>query len=183
MMRPKLAVLFFSFLLFTGSSIFCQTDTTGKQLSQDSLSAPPNNPGNNPADEEFNLFLFTLLLVAISAMIGAAIIGAFAATSLLFLLIAFISVGILSVSLLAGLYKRSVTAGFKTFLYIICPLTGMLIGMSGFWIAARLLTISIANKTGLLAGATGGILGGIVMAFALSKTVVGVTRFFWKKFN
>jgi len=182
-MRRKFIVLILSCLLFAGKYTYAQTDSTSKSLSADSLSVALRNAENNPEDEEFNLFLLAILLVAVCAMVGAAIVGAFAAAALLFLVIAFIGVGILSVSILATLYKRSVTAGFKTFLYIICPLAGVVIGIAGYWIVTRLFTLSIPGTTGLIAAGVGGILGGLLMAFVVSKIVITSLRFFWKKFN
>jgi len=170
-------------LLFTGNSLNAQLDTANKHVKTDSSSVAKNSRANTPDDEEFNLFLFSLLAVAICGMVGAAIIGAFAATMAVLLSAALIGAGVLSVSVLAGLYKRSVTAGFKTLLYIICPIAGAILGMSGFLIATELFDISVPAKKGLLARAVGGIIGGLIMAFAISKIVVMLARFFWSKLN
>jgi len=70
-------------------------------------------------DEEFNLFLFILLIVFICGMIGAAIIGALAAMLILFILFALISIGVLSSSVALGLYTRSYSVGFKSFLIML----------------------------------------------------------------
>jgi len=183
LMKIKLTILCFVLLLFTSNNLYAQTDTATKPVRTDSSLVAKNNRANTPNDEEFNLFLFSLLAVAICGMVGATIIGAFAATMVVLMSAALISFGILSISVLAGLYKRSIAAGFKTLLYIICPIGGAVIGMSGFLLADKLFEISIPVKKGLLAGAIGGVIGGIIMAFAVSKIVVVLARFFWNKLN
>lgn len=182
-MKSKLTILFLVLILFTGNSLYAQTDTANKRVQTDSSLVAKNSQANSPDDEEFNLFLFSLIAVAVCGMIGAAIIGAFAATLVVLISAALISFGILSISVLAGLYKRSVAAGFKTLLYILCPIGGAVIGMSGYLIADKLFEISIPVNKGLLAGAVGGIAGGIIMAFAISKIVIVLAKFLWNKLN
>src|SRR5262245_33748048 len=102
-MRLKLVWLFL-FIIFASNMVFAQATPDG----------PP------PPDDDFNVFLMILATIFFSLMIGAAFAGSFIAASVLLLMGALAGFGIVSVSILAGIYKRSVTAGFKTFLYIVC---------------------------------------------------------------
>ena len=144
---------------------------------QDGSQSPPN------PDDDFNFFLLVFATIAISAMLGAALAGMIVATGVLLLTGAFVSIGILSASILAAIYKRSITAGFKTFLYIVCPLAGMAIGAAGFYILIALFHLDISKQSGLIAGVTGGLLGGLLMAFAVYRVTSILLKYFLKKFQ
>ena len=143
----------------------------------DSSHPSPPNP-----DDDFNVFLFIFAAVAGSAMLGAALAGVFLVTGFLFLAAVFVGIGVLSVSILAGIYKKSLTAGFKAFLFIGCPMFGMAIGAIGFTIIIELFTLDISHQSGFLAGIIGGFLGGLIMAFALSKITITLSKYLLKRF-
>ena len=66
-------------------------------------------------DDEFNLFLLSLLAIGFVIAALCIIIGVILVFLILLGITGFISMGILSVSVLAGLHERSVTKGFRTF--------------------------------------------------------------------
>ena len=128
---------------------------------QDSLSVTVSMYG---ADDDFNLFLLTFALAAISFMIGVAIVGAGLAIFLLTLAAAFIGTGILSISVLVGLLKKSHTAAAKTMIYLVCALTAATAGAFGFWMIAVLFHLRLSSAASLLGGLLAGLLGGILWA-------------------
>jgi hypothetical protein len=166
-MKPVLTILFLflSLFLFIPSLVYCQ----------DGSQSPPK------PDDDFNVFL--LVFAAISAMLGAALAGAIFVVGFLLLAGAFVGFGILSVSVLAGIYKRSITAGFKTFLYITCPVAGIGIGVVGFYILTELFHLSISRQMGLVAGILGGLVGGLLMALAIHQLTSLVLKYLLKKFQ
>jgi len=161
----KLARTFLFICLFISGVVYCQ----------DSHTSPPN------PDDDFNLFLLVWAGIFISLMLGAALAGIALVSGLLLLAGAFVGFGILSVSVLAGIYKRSITTGFKTFLYIACPLAGIAIGVVGFYIMIELFYLDISKQWGLLAGIAGGLIGGLIMAFTLSKLILMLLKYLLKK--
>ena len=165
--QMKLILTLLFICLFIPALVYCQ----------DGSQSPPN------PDDDFNVFLLVFAAIAISAMLGAALAGIIIVSGLLLLAGAFVSFGILSASILAAVYKRSITAGFKTFLYIVCPLAGMAIGAAGFYVLIKLFHLDISTQSGLVAGITGGLLGGLLMAFAVHKLTSLLLRYFLKKFQ
>jgi hypothetical protein len=120
---------------------------------------------NNSSDDEFNLFLFSLLAIFFCAMIGAAIIGAMVAALVLFFLFALITVGVLSTSVMVGLYKRSFEAAFKSFLMILFAIRGAVIGCVGSYLSKYFLDLHMSTAA-IIIGIAGGLIGGLMMAVA-----------------
>ncbi|HYJ37649.1 MAG TPA: hypothetical protein VEV87_03495 [Chitinophagaceae bacterium] len=129
-------------------------------------------------DEEFNLFLFTLAMIFVCAVIGAAIIGGLLAALVLFFLFALIAFGVLSTSVAIGLYRRSYSAGFKSFLIILFALSCAVVGTIGVSLVniffALELSRSMAAGVGFLSGAAGGVL----MGFATYKVLQTLFKYF-----
>jgi len=146
--------------------IFAQTDTA-----------------KTGADDDMNIFLLVFALVVISIILGAAVIGAFAATIFLLLAALFISAGILSVSIMVGFYKRSIQAAFKTFLFFLCSITGMVIGALGFFLVARLFKLNVSDSTSLVAGIISGLFGGLLMAWIVLQVIKLTAGYFVRKFR
>jgi hypothetical protein len=121
---------------------------------------------NSIPDDSFNLFLFSLLMIFVCVMIGAAIIGAMAAALLLFFLFTLITIGVLSSSVAIGLYKRSFSAGFKSFLMILLGFTCSVIGIVGLVIINILFALHLQTGTLLIIGPISGFMGGILIAIA-----------------
>ena len=160
----KKIFILLEFVIFS-TVLFAQSDTAGKN------------------DDEMNIFLLVFAIVTLSVILGAAVIGAFAATLLLLFIALFIGMGILSVSVMAGLYTRSLSAAFKTLLYIICMLMGLLIGAAGFILVSGVFHLGISNVTALIAGTTSGLLGGLLMAVIVSKIFIAISKYFKTRFQ
>lgn len=134
------------------------------------------------ADDGMNLFLLFFLLAAISIMVGATVAGSIAAIILLFLVFAFISIGILSISFLAGLYKRSLSAGFKTLIYIVGALCGAFLGTTGAWLVFRMFNVEISQIAAITTGLVAGFADGVLMSFAIIKTIPSATKYLQGKY-
>ena len=131
------------------------------------------DPSSQP-DDEFNLFLLAIGLAAICIIIGATIVGSTAAILFLLLLFTLVSAGILSAGILVGLYRRSISAGFKTILTLVCSITMTTGGAISFWMINRLFHIELTTSTALLIGAFSGLIGGLLLSFTLN----GIIRIF-----
>ena len=134
-------------------------------------------------DEEFNLFLFTLAFVFISAVVGAAIIGALAAAFLLFFIFSLISLGAISTSIGIGLYKRSYEAGFKTFLIIIFATSCGIVGGTGLFLFNTMLSMPVTTFVAVLMGISGGIVGGYIMAVTTFRLFQIFIKFLSRRLN
>ena len=138
----------------------------------DTASVRPANPGQNPTpDEDFDLFLLVFGTAFICVMIGSVLTGVIAVMGFLLVLFALIPVGIVSVGILAGLYRRSLSAGFKTILYIGCSGAGMLAGAPVFWLINRLFHMHLTPRTAVLTGACSGLLGGLLLGIVLFSLI------------
>ena len=132
------------------------------------------DPSIPQSDDEFNIFLISITIAFFGMVIGGALIGAFVATLLLLSLLALVSAGILSAGILTGLYRRSIAAGFKTILVIVCSLGGIIGGTICFWLINRIYDIHLISSTAALVGAFGGLLCGLLLGFLLA----GILRIF-----
>ena len=192
-MKLLLTSFFTILLLFSFMGSYAQSYPGSKT---DSGNAKPHlSPANNAAttnpdttakakiltdpsipqpDDEFNIFLLAITIAFFSMVIGGALIGAFAATLLLLSLFALVSAGILSAGILTSLYRRSIAAGFKTILVIICSLGGIIGGTICFWLINRIFNIHLISSTAALVGAFGGLLCGLLLGYLLA----GILRIF-----
>jgi len=138
------------------------------------LHSPPTDLSIPQPDDEFNIFLVAITIAFFSMVIGGALIGALAAILVLLSLFALVSAGILSAGLLSALYRRSIAAGFRTILLVICSLGGILGGTICFWLINRIFNIHLTSPTAALVGAFGGLLCGLLLGFLLA----GILRIF-----
>lgn len=134
-------------------------------------------------DEGMDIFLLLFALGAIAIMVGAAVAGSVFVTLLILLFFVFISIGIISVSILAGLQRRSITAGFKTFVYIICCLIGMSFGSFGVWIVFKLLDLDVQNSVGVIVGLFAGLTGGILVGYTVIKIFPGLIQYYKQRLS
>lgn len=124
---------------------------------------------NNPPepDDEFEAYLlvggFVFLCVA-GGLFTAGFLLLMGITGLAVLLTA---LGILSSSFLVALHKRSLMAGFKTFLYLLLPLSGAITGATFFWGIAVLFHLHLGFEANVTVGALSGIVGGLLLAFVI----------------
>ena len=80
---------------------------------------------------------------------------------------------------LVGLYRRSVTAGFRAVLYITCALGGTIVGVGLFYVINHFFHLHFSYKAIGLAGAGGGLLGGLLLGlivFALIRVLLKVLK-------
>jgi hypothetical protein len=141
------------------------------------------NGSSSVEDDEFNLFLFTLVFVFISGVAGAAIIGAMAAALLLFFIFSLISLGAISTSIGIGLYKRSYEAGFKTFFVIVFGISCGMVGAIGLPMVNMIFNMPVTAPVAVLIGSITGILGGYIMAVSTFRLFQMFIRFLYKRLN
>lgn len=134
-------------------------------------------------DDEFGIFLLAIGSIFICAMIGAAIIGAMAASLFVFLLFGLAALGVLSASIAVALYKRSISAGFKTLLIIIFSFTGSILGIAGSFVISRLVDITASANVLVPTAGAGGAIGGVLMALAASKIIQAMLNSLVKRFR
>ena len=138
----------------------------------DTASIRSANPGQVPKpDDDFDLFLLVFGITFVCVMIGAVLAGSIAVMGFLLVLFALISAGVASAGILVGLYKRSLSAGFKAILYISCSGVGMLAGAPVFWLINRLFQMHLTPGTAALTGACSGLLGGLLLGVVLFSLI------------
>lgn len=133
-------------------------------------------------DEGMDVFLFVFACTFFAVMIGAAVVGAFLAMLFVLSLLALVSLGIVSTSVFIGLYKRSLTVGFRTFTLLIfgtvCSFLGLVsVLLFNHFIPLHLSTITL-SLTGFFAGLVGGLLLGTIVFSLFNKLITTVTRKF-----
>lgn len=130
-------------------------------------------------DEEFNLFLAVLAFIGVSIMIGTAI--ALIAICLLVVLavLALTALGILSVSVGAGMYKKSITTGLKTALWLTLGILGGGCGAALGWLVHLGFSFTVSKLTAIAVGATAGGLGGALSAWAIARLI----QIFFQRFR
>lgn len=118
-------------------------------------------------DDEFNVFLLAVAIAFFSIIIGATLAGSMLVTLVLVGLFGLVSAGIVSAGVLVGLYKRSITSGFKTVLAIVCSITGILIGAVSFFLINRFYEIHLSGVAATLIGGFSGLMGGLLLGLVL----------------
>lgn len=127
--------------------------------------------------DEWNPGLFFFLLIFAGIIGGAAVVGSMTAVLLLLALFLMASAGILSAGVLVGFYRRSVTAGFRTIVYLACTLGGIAFGVGVLLLANHFLHWYLGYKNILLIGTGGGLLGGFLLGFVVIGLVKVVLRY------
>jgi len=123
-------------------------------------------------DQEFDLFLLTLLIIGLVSMLVTIVIGIILTLVLLVVIFGLISFGALSASVIIGIHKKSVTKGFKTFVMVFSTLVSALLGTIIFYILNRIVhwgETGAAMLYGLFFGLLGGFLFGLLLAFTIQK--------------
>jgi hypothetical protein len=137
----------------------------------------------NTADDEFNLFLLSLVAVFFCAMIAAAILGAMITTLILFVLFALIALGVFSTSVAIGLYKRSFAAGFKSFLMILFITGCSVIGGGGLVLVDYFFNLPMSTGVNFMIGIISGGLGGLIMALATYHSFLWIIKTMAQRFR
>lgn len=129
-----------------------------------------------PEDEEFNLFLFTLLLFGIIFIVICVIIAIILTLLCLLAIFGFIAIGALSASVLIGIHKKSLTSGFRYFVIIFCTVGLGTLGTGAFWLLNRF-THWFSLQTALLSGALIGMVSGLIAGICLSYLIRKFSEF------
>jgi hypothetical protein len=126
--------------------------------------------GTQPPDDM--PFILVLAIVLLSVAAGAMIVGALAAILALCIVFMMTSAGILSTAIIVGLYKRSVTAGFKTLFILTSSACGIMKGIGGIYLINHLFQLHLSRIAIVLSGFAGGLAGGVLLALA----IIGIIR-------
>ncbi len=178
-MKQLLIFTLFTALMFCcHSAATAQKDTT--QLKSQSVNqAAVNNVDTQ--DDDFSAFLMIVGSVFVCAMFGAVVVGAFLAAAAALAAVLFVSAGIVSVSVLNGFYKRSVTAGLKTFIITVCTVGGTAIGATGLFIITKFFELHLSGQTAFLTGGAGGLVGGLIMGRVVYKILLLTVAYIKRK--
>jgi hypothetical protein len=141
----------------------------------DTAKAEAAGPATFNDDGFDGLLIFVLPVLGIMA--GAAIVGSMAAALILLVLLGIASAGILSAGVLVGLYRRSISAGFRTVLYLVCTLGGIVFGVGAFYLVNHFFHLHFTYKNILLAGAGGGLLGGLLLGLVVFQLIKLLFRY------
>jgi hypothetical protein len=126
----------------------------------------------NGYDEEFNLFLFTILILGMIFICVSIIISAMIAIICLVIIFGLIGIGALSASVLIGINKKSFTTGFRIFIILFCTFSVGVLGVLCFYILNRIFewwTTSTAIISGLCFGFISGFAAGILIAYIIKR--------------
>jgi hypothetical protein len=131
-------------------------------------------------DEGMDLFLLVLASIFMFAIFGAAIIGAFLASFAIILFFTLTALGMVSTSVAIGIYKRSFTAGFKSFFLIFFAAASAALGTVGLLLLHLFLPLNIPTgylaPIGFLGGLAGGLLLGNVLFYIVKELIATAAR-------
>ena len=133
------------------------------------------NDGSYQQDEAMDLFLLIIGGLFMAAMLGSAIIGAFLAAFAILLFFSITTLGLVSTSVAIGLYKRSFTAGFKSFFLILFGITAAVLGAVCILLFNLFIPLPIPSAYLLPIGFFGGLAGGLLLGkflFYLVKELI-----------
>lgn len=152
-MKRALTVFLITALLLCAGGLRAQTD-----------------PGPQP-DEEFNILVLAVVIALFGIVVGATLIGSMVATLALLGLFGLATAGILSAGVLVGLYRKSVSAGFKVIVGITGCLGGIAIGEIAFYLINRIFHLHLSGTATLLIGGFGGLIGGLLLGLVLYQLI------------
>src|SRR6202000_930424 len=107
------------------------------RTARDTATATMHNSGTTQ-DDDMDMFLLFYAIGFIGVAFAVVFVGAAVMVGFLLVLFALVSAGVLSTGILVGMYRRSVAAGFRTLLVIICGLAGLFTGAIGLWLVRRI---------------------------------------------
>jgi hypothetical protein len=134
--------------------------------------------------DESNDFSPGLLFFAIA---GLALMLISATTCILLFLLSLLlviflaSTGIISVSLLAGLYRKSLAAGIKTFIVLTSSITGMIFCAATCWLVGKIQYCD--SDAVILASAVCGLVGGLVAGLLIYNILRRFADYLKQKLN
>ena len=163
-------ILIFTTTLITRGQV---TDSAKQRLAQtDSIANSMNN--NQEPEDDFapGLLLFALVFIGIIA--GGAVFGITVTTIAMLGIFAMVSFGIVSTSIIAGLYTRSVTKGFRVFFILCSIVVGGLFGCTALYTLnffTHWYTVDDAILMGGAFGLVAGLTGGMITLYFLKRLV------------
>jgi hypothetical protein len=122
---------------------------------------------NYKPDDEFDIFLLAVGIAFVCIVIGATLVGSLVATLAMLALFGLVTAGVLSAGVLLGLYRKSISAGFKTVIGITGCLSGILIGEIAFFLINRIFHLHLSGVAVLLIGGFSGLVGGLLLGLVL----------------
>ena len=135
-------------------------------MAHDTAGAATHNSGTTQ-DDEMDMFLLFYAIAFVGIAFAAVLVGAAVMVGFLAVLFLLVSAGVLSTGILVGMYRRSVAAGFRTLLVIVCGLAGGFTGAVGVWLVGRIFHLHWKAQLSLLSGALGGLVGGMLLGLVL----------------
>lgn len=163
-------LLIFTTPLITQGQI---TDSAKQRSAQTDSVAKSMNTGEEFSDD-FDPGLFFCLLVFIGIIAGAALLGVALTAIAMLGIFAMVSFGIVSASIIAGLYTRSVTKGFKVFFILCSIVVGGLFGCTVLYTLNffnQWYTVDDAILMGSAFGLIAGLTGGMITLYFLKRLV------------
>ncbi len=123
---------------------------------------------------------YGMLAVAAIAVVVAAAVLIFGAICI-GLLIALISLGVISTSLIAGLYKKSISHGFRTFVTLLVTIGCLIISEFFFWLIHN--TFGWWSlKTSLIIGLIPGLISGWFIGYVMFGLILRVIKYFYNRY-
>jgi len=162
--------LLFSLFVIMCYGVHAQVDSAKRGNDTAALTITAGNAADSP-DDDFDIFLIVLAIGFCGAALGAVMVGAFASFMVLSTVVLLTIAGIISASLLIGVYKRSVEAGFKSLLVIGASVSGSVFGVVVLWVVNDFFRLSLTGCELFLTGAGGGLIGGLLLALIIYKMV------------
>ncbi|MBL0340154.1 MAG: hypothetical protein IPP71_04065 [Bacteroidetes bacterium] len=147
----------------------------------DTTTAISNNDEIDIEDDFAPGLFFIALLGLVFMVVGIGF--SIALTFLIILLIAGLaSMGVLTTAIFIGIHKKSLTAGFRTFVILGSTFGGVFLGGASFWLYNTIThwwTVEYAVMFGGLMGLLAGVLFGYATCYILQR----LTSYFKKKFQ
>lgn len=163
-------LLIFTTTLITQGQI---TDSAKQRSAQTDSVANSMNHDLEPEDDFApGLLIFALVFIGIIA--GAAAFGVAMTTIAMLGIFAMVSFGIVSASIIAGLYTRSVTKGFKVFFILCSIVVGGLFGCTVLYTLnffTQWYNVDDAILMGSAFGLVAGLTGGMITLYFLKRLV------------
>ena len=144
-------------------------------LCADGLQAQ-TDPGLRP-DDEFNVFLLAIAIAFICIVVGSTLVGTMVVTLGLLALFGLVTAGILSAGILVGLYRKSVSAGFKTFMAVSGCVCGVVIGEIAFYLINRMYHLHLSGVAVFGIGGFCGLVGGMLLGIVVFMLIRAFLKF------
>lgn len=162
----RLLFLLVLLLPFTYCLTQLPADSLQKQQQDTSATVIPYEQ-QYETDEEMNLFLMSIALVAVAVMAGMILITVALCALVLLTIAALIGAGVFSASVGVGIYKKSILAAVRTAVTLLMALVCAVGGAAILWLLDKLFELPVSEGTAALIGAGAGALGGVFASMSL----------------